>query len=58
MAAAVALGLGLLLAFQQVVANAVAQGELRRSIAAARVLGASSTHDVGIPAASLQPESP
>jgi hypothetical protein len=35
-AAAVGVGLGLLLAFQQVVAQAVAQGELRRSSAAAQ----------------------
>jgi hypothetical protein len=57
-AAALALGLGLLLAFQQVVANAVTQGELRRSMAAARVHGSTSAHDAGIPAASRQPEIP
>ena len=57
-AAAVA-GLGLLLAFQQVVAQAVAQGELRRSTAAARVHATTSTHRVGVPATlSLQPETP
>jgi hypothetical protein len=55
----VVVGLGLLLAFQQVVAQAVAQGELRRSIAAARVHGTTSTHRVGVPATlSLQPEIP
>ena len=35
-AAAVVVGLGLLLAFEQVVVHAVAQGELRRSSAAAQ----------------------
>jgi hypothetical protein len=58
-AAAAVVGLGLLLAFQQVVAQAVAQGELRRSTAAARVHASASPRPVSGPAAlPLQREAP